>query len=101
MTITEAAACRTPAVVTDIAGHADAVAAGQSGLLVPEPEDLAGALADVLTDDELRQRLSDGALSHAARFTWAATARNTFAVLAEEAERRRARRARWTGRVDR
>jgi glycosyltransferase involved in cell wall biosynthesis len=89
MTITEAAACGTPAVVTDIAGHADAVAAGESGLLVPEPEDLTAALGDVLTDAGLRQRLTDGALAQASRFTWEATARGTFSVLAEEALRRR------------
>jgi glycosyltransferase involved in cell wall biosynthesis len=94
MTITEAAACATPAVVTDIAGHADAVAAGVSGLLVPEPEDLSDALSDVLSDQWLRRRLTDGALAHAARFTWQATARHTFAVLAEEAQRRRS--GRWS-----
>ena len=33
MTITEAAACATPAVVTRIAGHTDAVVDGRSGLL--------------------------------------------------------------------
>lgn len=88
MTITEAAACGTPSVVTDIAGHADAVARDSSGLLVPEPEDLAPALTSVLTDASLRQRLSDGALTQAARFTWQATARATFGVLAEEAQRR-------------
>jgi glycosyltransferase involved in cell wall biosynthesis len=91
MTITEAAACGTPSVVTDIAGHADAVARDSSGLLVPEPEDLAPALASVLTDATLRQRLSDGALAQAARFTWQATARHTFSVLAEEARQRNAR----------
>ncbi len=88
MTITEAAACGTPSVVTDIAGHADAVAADSSGLLVPEPEDLAPALSSVLTDAALRERLDKGALAQAARFTWQATARATFSVLAAEAGRR-------------
>ena len=37
MTLTEAAACGTPAVATAIAGHADAVLDGESGLLVDEP----------------------------------------------------------------
>ena len=62
MTLTEAAACGTPAVVTDIAGHRDAAAPGLSGLLVPEPEDLAPALARVLTDPAERARLSAGRL---------------------------------------
>ena len=34
MTVTEAAACGTPAVVTDIAGHRDAVQSGVTGMLV-------------------------------------------------------------------
>jgi glycosyltransferase involved in cell wall biosynthesis len=33
MTLTEAAACGTPAVASDIAGHRDSVAPGLSGLL--------------------------------------------------------------------
>ena len=44
MTLTEAAACGTPAVATAIAGHADAVLDGESGLLVENLDDLAGAL---------------------------------------------------------
>ena len=36
MTLTEAAACGTPAVATAIAGHADAVVDGESGLLVDD-----------------------------------------------------------------
>ena len=57
MTLTEAAACGTPTVATDIAGHADAVAAGRSGLLAdhrrrpgrrPSPS--------VLTDDDAPSR---------------------------------------------
>lgn len=88
MTITEAAACGTPAVVTRIAGHSDAVADGSSGILVDGPEGLAGALADVLTDPERHASLVEGALAHARRFTWDATARGTFARLAEQAARR-------------
>ena len=38
MTITEAAACGTPAVVTRIAGHSDAVVHGVTGILVDTPE---------------------------------------------------------------
>jgi glycosyltransferase involved in cell wall biosynthesis len=87
MTLTEAAACGTPAVVTDIAGHRDSADPGVSGLLVPTPADLAPALTQVLTDPVERTRLTNGALAHAARFTWEATARSTFEVLAAEAHR--------------
>jgi glycosyltransferase involved in cell wall biosynthesis len=92
MTITEAAACGTPAVVTDISGHADAVVAGTSGLLVDGPAGLVDGLDTVLGDPDLRRRLSAGAVEHARTLTWAATARATLQALADEADRRRRRR---------
>jgi glycosyltransferase involved in cell wall biosynthesis len=88
MTITEAAACATPAVVTRISGHADAVVDGQTGLLA-DLADLGPALGRVLADADLRARLSAGAAAHAARYTWAATAEGTLRVLADDAIRRR------------
>ncbi|HMA46945.1 MAG TPA: glycosyltransferase family 4 protein, partial [Frankiaceae bacterium] len=91
MTITEAAACGTPAVATRIAGHSDAVVPGRTGLLVDDPADLTRALSAVLTDPALRHRLTQGALAHAAAFTWERTARVTFQALAEAARRRRPR----------
>ena len=87
MTITEAAACGTPAVVTDIAGHRDAVVPGETGLLASTDAEFVAAVDSVLTDAQLRRRLSAGALAHAERFTWAATARGTLEVLAREARR--------------
>jgi glycosyltransferase involved in cell wall biosynthesis len=89
MTVTEAAACGTPSVVTDIAGHADAVAAGESGLLAGTMDDLLAGLDLVLRDPVERARLSSGALTQAGRFTWEATARATFRVLSAEARRAR------------
>ena len=91
MTITEAAACGTPAVATKIAGHTDAVVDGETGLLVDEPADLTGALHRVLSNPELREKLSAAALAHAASFTWSATACGTFAALDEQARGRHAR----------
>jgi glycosyltransferase involved in cell wall biosynthesis len=87
MTLTEAAACGTPAVATAIAGHADAVLNGESGILVDDVGQLAGALRRVLGDDVLRSRLSKGALTRARWFTWDATARRALEALAEEATR--------------
>ena len=86
MTITEAAACGTPAVATRIAGHVDAVDDGTSGIVVDRDE-FVGALDRVLRDEELRTRLSRGAADHAARFTWEATALGTLEVLAADALR--------------
>ena len=87
MTLTEAAACGTPAVATAIAGHADAVLNGESGLLVDDVSELAGAIGRVLGDDVLRNRLSKGAVTRARWFTWDATARRALEALAEEARR--------------
>lgn len=91
MTLTEAAACGTPSVATDIAGHRDAVAAGVSGLLAPDDRALVRDLVAVLTDSELRAKLSDGALRHAASLTWPATAMGAFVPLALDAIRRHRR----------
>lgn len=90
MTITEAAACGTPAVVTDIPGHRDAVRPGESGLLATDERALTQHLTDVLADADLRARLSRGALDRAAALTWDATAVGTLAALADDAARRRA-----------
>jgi len=93
MTLTEAAACGTPAVATRIAGHADAIHEGSSGLLAEgDPRSLGDAMADVLTDDELRARLSQGALARAAELTWTNTAIQLMRVVADEVSRRRSRR---------
>jgi glycosyltransferase involved in cell wall biosynthesis len=85
MTVTEAGACATPSVVTRIGGHEDAVVEGRSGLLVDTADDLVGGLEAVLRDEMLRRRLGLGALEHAGRLTWDATARGTLAALGGEA----------------
>jgi glycosyltransferase involved in cell wall biosynthesis len=88
MTITEAAACGTPAVVTRIAGHSDAVVDGVTGILVDSPTQFGPALEAVLRDDTRRQRLGRAALEHAGRLTWEATAAGTLEALVTEAEAR-------------
>jgi glycosyltransferase involved in cell wall biosynthesis len=75
--------------VTRIAGHVDAVAEGRSGLLADGRDELLDGMDRVLSDPGLRAQLSAGASDHAARFTWAATARGTLEVLAAEAMLRR------------
>jgi glycosyltransferase involved in cell wall biosynthesis len=89
MSLTEAAACGTPAVATDIAGHQDAVSDGQTGVLVDrdDPQAFATAIARLAQDDQLRARLATAATAHAARFTWEATATGLMRALAAEARR--------------
>jgi glycosyltransferase involved in cell wall biosynthesis len=86
LSLTEAAACGTPAVATRISGHLDAVADGTSGLLTDGTAEALGAgIATVLRDADLRQRLAAGAVEHAARFTWEATAHGLMQALATAA----------------
>jgi glycosyltransferase involved in cell wall biosynthesis len=92
MTLTEAAACGTPAVATRIAGHSDAVEDGVSGLLVDSMDELALAAGRVIDDAMLRRRLSLGARRRAESFTWGATAALAFDALADAVGRSRHRR---------
>jgi glycosyltransferase involved in cell wall biosynthesis len=92
MTLTEAAACATPAVATRIPGHVDAIAEGTSGLLADDDADLANQIARIATDHALRDRLSNGALRHASTFTWSNTATEILEVLADEALHHQGRR---------
>jgi glycosyltransferase involved in cell wall biosynthesis len=93
MTMTEAAACGTPAVATRIAGHADAVRDGRSGLLADlDPVSLGDAMVRVLGDEARRAQLGAGALEWAGELTWSNTATQLMRVVADEVSRRRSRR---------
>ncbi|MEK7426950.1 MAG: glycosyltransferase family 4 protein [Actinomycetota bacterium] len=83
LTLTEAAACGTPAVATDIRGHRSSVVDGTTGVLAPLPE-LGSALARVLSDDALRSRLGDAALARARTLTWDASALGILRALAAQ-----------------
>jgi glycosyltransferase involved in cell wall biosynthesis len=86
LALTEAAACATPAVATDIRGHRSSVVDGETGLLAP-PERLGAALAGVLRDPALRHRLGNAALQRARTLTWERTAAGVLAVLRGEVVR--------------
>ncbi|MFZ1588352.1 MAG: glycosyltransferase family 4 protein [Candidatus Microthrix parvicella] len=81
MTLTEAAACGTPAVVTNIAGHSDATRDELSGLLCDGEKGLTDGLVRLLGDATLRARLQAGALDRAAELTWEHTAIANLEVL--------------------
>ena len=89
MTITEAAASATPAVVSNISGHADAVIDGQTGHLFDADDEFEAALTRIIADEAHRERLSAAAVQRSAELTWQRTAHDTLAVLANEATRRR------------
>ena len=97
MTISEAGACATPAVVSRIAGHVDAVEDRVSGLVVDVDADharpgeqrsttaFADALGAVVSDRVLRARLGHGARTRADELSWEATATGTLDALVDEA----------------
>ncbi len=89
LTLTEAAACGTPAVATDISGHRSSVVDGVTGVLAPL-ERLGDAIADVLLDDRRRERLAAAALARARTLTWDASALGIMRALHAEVTSRAA-----------
>jgi phosphatidylinositol alpha-mannosyltransferase len=72
LVLAEAFACATPAVASDIPGYA-AVATPESAVLVPpnEPDALAAAVIDVLSDEERRVEMGRAGRAHAlANYAW-------------------------------
>jgi glycosyltransferase involved in cell wall biosynthesis len=68
--LVEAMACGVPIVATSSPGTRDIVSSGADGLLVErhEPAAVAAALAEVLSDRSMRQRMSAAARRHAERY---------------------------------
>jgi len=74
MSLTEGAACGTPCVATDIAGHRGAAVDGVTGRLVADIADLGPVVADLLGQHELRSEMARAATDHAAGLSWTAVA---------------------------
>ena len=68
----EAQALGTPVVASAVGGLTEVVADGETGTLVAarEPQAFAGAIAALLDDPDLRERMGDAARARAATFTW-------------------------------
>ena len=88
MSLTEAAACATPSVATDIAGHRDAMTNGLTGILVPTVTDIGNAVGDLLDDTDRRMAMQIAALQFSRQYSWDAVAARQLAVVALEAKRR-------------
>lgn len=83
LTIIEANACKTPAIVTDVPGLKDAVKNNETGLIIPygKPKILAKAIIKILTDNELRERISKEALEQSKQFNWNKSANKTLQII--------------------
>jgi len=87
LALTEAAGCGTPAVATDISGHRCSVVDGSTGLLA-STDDLARAFVRVLSDDDLRRRLSRAAHDRARSLSWDQLAVDVLAPLHRQSRQR-------------
>ena len=77
----EAAAGGLPSVATDVGGVADAVLAGETGILVPPSVDsVSQAIADMAADGDLRSILAAGASAHARALSWERCAATTYGL---------------------
>jgi glycosyltransferase involved in cell wall biosynthesis len=83
LTVTEANACGTPAIASDVPGLRDAVQEGVTGMLFPfgNREALARCAAAMLSDPAAREGMSRRALEFSAGFTWEESAARTIAAL--------------------
>lgn len=73
MVITEAGACGTPAIVSDVTGLRDSVVDGKTGLILsknPSDIELYETIIRVIEDSTLRQSISQGAYEFSKKFNW-------------------------------
>ena len=73
MVVTEAAACGTPSIVTDVTGLRDSVIDGKTGFVVsanPTIEELADCMSKIIDDKSLRHELEMNAVKWASHFSW-------------------------------
>lgn len=83
ISVLEAMACGVPQVATRVGGTPEAVADGETGLLVParDPDALARGVIELLRDPDRRARMAeDGRRRHAELFTVERMVRDTAAV---------------------
>lgn len=81
----EAAACGTPAIGTNTTGLKDSIIHGKTGFLVPygKPKILAQKICELLSDDELRSKLSKNASEWGKNFIWEKTLQKFEMIIRE------------------
>lgn len=83
LTVIEANACGTTVLASNVEGLRDAVQDSETGLLYTygDVDDLAKKMVQILTDEELRKRLTKNAIEWAKRFDWGRAAAETITLL--------------------
>jgi glycosyltransferase involved in cell wall biosynthesis len=83
LTVLEANACGTPVIASNVEGLRDAVRDGETGLLYEfgNVADLTGKIIQLLTDGDLRLRLTANAIAWAKKFDWERSAEETLRLL--------------------
>lgn len=86
---TEANACGTPVIASNVPGLRDSVRDGKTGLLYPygDVDALTASIVRLLRDTNLRDELGRNALAYAAEFTWDKAAAGTLEVLTRVAQK--------------
>jgi glycosyltransferase involved in cell wall biosynthesis len=87
MSLTEGAACGTPCVATDIAGHRGSCIDGETGVLVADVDDLGVEIAALLGDNGRREAMGAAAIEHARGLSWTAVAARHLDLLADAVAR--------------
>ena len=85
LAVLEAAACGTPAIAADVDGLRTIVKHGETGFLIPKrkPELYAEKIVEVLSNCNLRNRMSLAARKRAESFSWESTVRRLLKVYEE------------------
>jgi glycosyltransferase involved in cell wall biosynthesis len=83
LTVLEANACGTPVIASNVQGLRDAVRDNETGLLYTygDVNDLSSKIRMLLTDHQLRERLTQGAIEWSKEFDWEIAARQTIEFL--------------------
>jgi glycosyltransferase involved in cell wall biosynthesis len=87
----QAAACGLPAIAMKIY-RPDYVVNGSTGFLAESDQELAEKLEVLIRQPELRRRMGEAAVAHAAKFDWDVIAREWLEVFVRVAEQRRQQR---------
>lgn len=87
MVVTEAAACGTPSIVSNVTGLKDSVDDKKTGFILskkPEASELATSILKIVEDKKLRKTLFQNAIVHSKNFSWEKSFRVFYSYINEK-----------------